>query len=367
VARCQYCGANSPLIAQALGFCAQCIRAHFAEIEADITAVHRSVRQHFGLPQPPLVAAHGRPCRMCVNECQIAPQGVGACGLHGNDGGRASGVTADWGKLSYYYDSLPTNCVADWVCPAGGVGYPRYSYRPGPEYGYKNLAVFYHGCTFNCLFCQNWHHRQGARRPEYVSATELADAADARTACICFFGGDPTPQLPHSFRAALQARAQNRGRILRICWETNGSMHPALCTGMAELALESGGCIKFDLKAWSEPLHRALCGAPNHRTQENFARLAARIPERPEPPLLVASTLLVPGYIDEAEIGALARFIARLNPDIPYALLAFYPHFFLSDLARTSRRHAEACLAAAQAAGLRRVRLGNVHLLSEAY
>jgi len=82
--------------------------------------------------------------------------------------------------VSWYYDPLPTNCVADWVCAGGsGTGYPQWAYQPGAEHGYMNLAVFYEACTFDCLFCQNWHYRE-----------------------------------------------QNRKRILRTCWETNGSMNP---------------------------------------------------------------------------------------------------------------------------------------------
>ena len=53
----------------------------------------------------------------------------------------------------------------------------------------------------------------------------------------------------------------------------------------------------------------------------------------------------------------------RIDPDTPYALLAFHPDFIMGDLPPTSREHAERCLAAAEAAGLTRVRLANEHLL----
>jgi hypothetical protein len=57
--------------------------------------------------------------------------------------GRLVGGAPTRGNLSWYFDPLPTNCVADWVCPAGtGVGFPQWACRDGPEYGYKNLAVF---------------------------------------------------------------------------------------------------------------------------------------------------------------------------------------------------------------------------------
>jgi len=35
----------------------------------------------------------------------------------------------------------------------------------------------------------------------------------------------------------------------------------------------------------------------------------------------------VPGYVDAEQVGKIARFIAALNPRIPYALFAFAPNF----------------------------------------
>jgi pyruvate formate lyase activating enzyme len=100
---------------------------------------------------------------------------------------------------------------------------------------------------------------------------------------------------------------------------------------------------------------------------DNFARTAARFAERPEWPLVVASTLLVPGYVTPDEVGRLARFIADINPHIPCALLGFASNFYMPDLPYTSVRHAEAALAAARAAGLTNVRIANRHLLSRDY
>ncbi len=142
-------------------------------------------------------------------------------------------------------------------------------------------------------------------------------------------------------------------------------MHPALLKQMVEFSLASGGCIKFDLKAWSEKMHVALCGVSNIRTLDNFRLLARYIKIRPSPPLLVASTLLVPGYIDKGEVTGIAAFISSLDPDIPYALLAFHPDFLMADLPATSKHQAMECLEAARAVGLSRVRLGNIHLLPD--
>jgi pyruvate formate lyase activating enzyme len=282
-----------------------------------------------------------------------------------NEGGKFIGVSPDWGKLSWYYDHLPTNCVGDWVCAGGtGTGYPEYAYSPDPEYGYKNLAVFFHACSFNCLYCQNWHFREQTLKSYLTPLAKLISDVDEKTSCICYFGGDPVPQLPFALKASRLALEKNEGRILRICWETNGSMNTKLLDDMIELSLKSGGCIKFDLKAWDENLHRALTGATNKRTLENFSRAGEKIPIRPVPPLLIASTLLVPGYIDEEEVRNIASYIVSINPDIPYSLLAFYPHFYMGDLPLMKKNLAEKFLKAAQEEGLRNVRIGNKHLLA---
>ena len=362
--KCQYCGKESPLIAKSLGLCSDCIRHNFDQVLPIIKQAHHKARETFALPSSPPRAEQGKTCHICVNECSIAEGGVSYCGLRTNLDGKLKGATANLANVSWYYDRLPTNCVADWVCPAGtGAGYPDFAYRQGVEYGYKNLAVFYQACSFDCLFCQNWHYRQLVSERAQVTASKLAEAVDDYTACICFFGGDPTPQLPHAIYASRLALEKSQGRILRICWETNGSMHPALLKQMAEFSLNSGGCIKFDLKAWSEEIHIALCGISNKRTLDNFRFLAGYIKRRPSPPLLVASTLLVPGYVSKEEVAGIAAFISSLDPDIPYALLAFHPDFLMTDLPTTSKHQAMECLEAAKAAGLSRVRLGNIHLL----
>ena len=363
MAQCQHCGNKSPFISKAVGYCVNCIRSHFDEIRPVIDKAHRKSREAYGLPPTVPQDQNGVLCTFCVNQCRIGLGQRGFCGLRENREGRLVHLAGTKGKglVDWYHDPLPTNCVADWICPAGTeTGYPDYSYSQGPDVGYTNLAVFYEACTFNCLFCQNYHFKRISPTSHKKNAGQLAEAVDDRTACICYFGGDPTPQLPHAIAASREALKRNEGRI---CWETNGSMNRNLLRQMLNLSMQSGGCIKFDLKAFDENLHLALCGVSNRQTLENFQWLGQFTHERPDPPLLVASTLLVPGYIDEEEVGKIARFIASVDPAIPYSLLAFYPQFEMNDLPTTSRSQAEACQKSALKAGLERVRVGNVHLL----
>jgi pyruvate formate lyase activating enzyme len=357
--RCALCGTQSGLIASQLGVCLDCIRKQPEAALSVAAEAHARARRLFDLPESAPAAEDGTQCVLCFRQCRIPEGGRGFCGMRTVKNNRLIHMagTPKRGLLHWYRDPLPTNCVADWVCS----GHDRY--------GHHNLAVFYASCTLDCLFCQNWHYRetdptrdrQGTIQA--MSALDLAQVANPRTHCVCFFGGDPASQMPHAL--ATGKALADHGIV--VCWETAGTMHPRLLRSALKLSLESGGCIKFDLKALDENLHIALTGGSNRRTLENFAFAASRFSDRPSPPPVIASTLLVPGYVDAEEVGHIAGFIADLNPDIPYALLAFHPHFVMHDLPLTSKSHAYAALQAAQTAGLTNVRLGNIHLLSNAY
>jgi pyruvate formate lyase activating enzyme len=369
VPRCRVCGEDQRLIAKAIAVCGACLRAGSAKSRGLAIRAHARPRREIGLPEVAPRDPATRACEVCANHCQPSEGQRGLCGARAAAGGRVGPTvgTAQAAAVFWQQFPLPTNCCARWVCPGSSAsGYPRYSYTRGPERGYQSLAVGYYGCTFDCLYCQSCATRSVDGAPRY-GAQELADAMDG-VSCACLYGGDPTPQLAHALAAAKIARAKARaqGRKLRICFETNGAMNRKLLRAMADVSLESGGCIKVDLKAWSDDVHQALCGASNAQTLANFAWLAGRRRERPRVPLLVGSTALVPGYVDVEEISAIARFVAAQGKDIPYLLIGFFSCHHLADVPNTSLQQARRCLAAARAAGLENVRLDNRQLLRDA-
>ncbi|MEM4907383.1 MAG: radical SAM protein, partial [Desulfurococcaceae archaeon] len=79
------------------------------------------------------------------------------------------------------------------------------------------------------------------------------------------------------------------------------------------------------------------------------------------------STLVVPHYIDEYEIDNMTKFIASINPEIPYVFLAFHPDYKLFDLPRTSYRHMNRVLEIARKNGLKNIYVGNKWLLGNYY
>jgi len=291
---------------------------------------------------------------------------VGYCGLRRNEGGRLVSVTSRGAGLFYdYLDPHVTNCCGAWFCPAGtGSGYPKYACRAGPELGHYNLAIFFYGCNFDCAFCQNASHKEIGTKPR--SASELVERTlrEPRITCWCFFGGSPEPQLPLAISASrLVLQGLQPGRVLRVCFEWNGCGNPELVRRAGALALSSGGNVKFDLKCFDENMSLALSGAPNRMAYNNFEALARLFKgRRPETPALTATTLMVPGYVDELEVDAIAGFIARLDPQTPYSLLAFHPDFMMWDLPPTPLDHAASCYRAAKR-HMENVNVGNLHIL----
>jgi len=353
MATCRHCRTTKPKIAESLSYCPDCISRGSQAVMNSVKQVHHRVRKESGLP-PETRANEDEPsCVICARNCRPARGEKGFCGLRENKDGNIvhhAGLPSR-GIAEYYFDPLPTNCVADWVCPA----------KNGSHTGKKNLAVFYGACVLNCLFCQNWQYRSLTKRlSPALSADQLAEAVDSQTACICFFGGDPAPQAPHALSAARKALKKNPD--LRICWESSGAFSDLFFPRVMDLSYRSGGTVKFDLKAYNKNLYFALTGGDNTWMLKNFAR-CAEFSRRQNITLAVASTLLVPGYITESEILDLASFIASHNPKTPYSLLGFHPQFQMKDLPVTSRKEAIACYNAARRAGLENVHLGNIHLL----
>jgi pyruvate formate lyase activating enzyme len=363
---CQVCHTRKLYVARSLGVCVDCIRQRPELAGPLIERAHRHIRIRHSLPPSPPRSPSGIPCILCSNECMMSVGERGYCGLRANVEGRIKSL-ADTGKalLHTYEDPHPTNCCASWFCPAGtGCGYPKFARSPGPEYGYYNLAVFFYGCNFDCLFCQNSSHKD-LTSAETMRREDLKQMVEAkeRLTCICYFGGSPEPQLPFAVSASREIVEANPDRIMRICFEWNGCGDRGLVRQAAELSTESGGNLKFDLKCFNEDLSKALCGVSNRRAFENFEAVAKEFFERRvAAPNVTATTLLVPGYVDEKEVESISRFIASVDTSIPYSLLVFHPDFEMLDLPVTPREQVKSCYSAAKK-NLRNVHVGNLHLL----
>lgn len=296
-------------------------------------------------------------CPECANHCRLTEGQMGFCNLREAKNGEIVELYPEKAIVSWYFDSLPTNCVADWVCPCNT---PASSF----EGTRNNLAVFYGSCSSDCLFCQNISYRFMMKRGDpLMSPRELADAADERTACICYFGGDPSCNPWHSVETSKLLLEE---RDIRVCYETGGLISGKWLGKISDVVRRSEGIIKIDLKAYTPEIYHTLTGVHNDLVFRNFRKLSRMI--RNSESFLVASILLIPGYIGVSEVRRLSNFIADCDPSIPTALLGFTPHHAMMDLPRTSHAHAQAAKEIALQEGLTNVRIGNLaHLSSEEY
>jgi pyruvate formate lyase activating enzyme len=364
--RCSICQKDVKLVSKILGVCIDCIRDKPNYALTYSAKAHTISRSKFDLPKQPPKFSNGMQCQLCSNGCIIGSNQKGYCGLRCNTGGQIQNLSGNEHALLHTYkDPHVTNCCASWFCPAGtGTGYPNFAKKSRAEVGYNNLAVFFYGCNFDCLFCQNSSHKR-IDQAQKVSKDKFKEIvfADEKITCICFFGGSPEPQLPFAISSARELVESNPNRILRICFEWNGCGNHQLVREAAELANETGGNLKFDIKCFDENLALALCGVSNKRVFENFSDIAKEFfNKRPEVPNITATTLLVPGYIDQIEIDSIAQFIGELNPNIPYSLLVFHPDFEMNDLPITPRNQVMSCYSTAKK-NLNHVNIGNKSLL----
>ncbi len=329
--KCEVCGKET--YTKTIPICPECART---EKTLDyVSRIHKGVEKIKGKGE--------FICKLCSNEC-----GFNDCGLCGlrfvRDGKLISLSSSNKAVLYDYEDPLPTNCCNAWFCR-------------GSELIGTNLAVFYYGCNFDCLFCQNWSHKN-IEEGRIVSVDEMIKRAmPERIKCICHFGGSPEPQLPFAIKFSEEVLKR---REIMICWEWNGAGRTTLALKASKLSYESGGTVKFDLKAWNSYLHMILTGRSNEQTLKNFEKIFDKYPE-----VLSATTLLVPYYVDEKEVEGIAKFLASLSDDIPYSLLVFHPDYRLSDMPVTPRSQVERCYRVAKKY-LKRVHIGNKFLLAYA-
>ncbi len=367
--KCSLCGQNHPFISKALGFCPDCVRERPIKALEAARQAHARARRPYNLPDAVPDAADGVTCTVCANRCRIPPGTLGYCGLRTNEDGKLVHLAGtDVALVHTYLDSHPTNCCA-WWCPATtGLGYPQYANSPDCEYGFVNLATFFYSCSFSCLYCQNHSHKDLSMGKKVTIPAFVNEAlSNSRISCVCYFGGDGGgPHAPFSVKASKEIR-ERANRILRICWETNGIWRAGLMRNAAEIAHESGGNIKFDLKAppsANSALNEILTGVKNDQAYANFELVFNKIgcDSTSGVPVQMATILLVPGYVDVPEVEEIAGFVGSLDPNIPLSLLVFHPQWNMRDLPVTPRRQVLKCREAASR-HCNNVHVGNLGLL----
>ena len=273
-------------------------------------------------------------CRLCSHGCKIAPNHSGICRVRENRNGVL--YTHTYGAI-----------VAEHLDPVGKK--PLYHFQPG-SLSYSIAAI---GCNFRCDFCQNWQISQAAEADALgvpssaiAPAEIVARAVKSGARSISYTYTEPT--LLYEFAAETGRLAVEKG--LANIFVTNGFMSREMLLA-ARPWLHAAN---VDLKAFKDETYRRVCKGRLAPVLENIQTMRA------EGIWVEATTLVVPGMNDsEAELTDIARFLAGVDPAMPWHISRFYPQYRMSDQPPTPVATLNKALAIAKAAGLHYAYIGN--------
>ena len=291
-----------------------------------------------------VLAEHSRPARLwreeegrircvaCGHRCLIGEGHHGVCRVRFNEHGE---LRAPFG----YVAGMASDPVEKK---------PFYHVLPGAD----ALTFGMLGCDFHCGYCQNWVTSQALRDDaaiapiQVVTPAELVRAAQ-RSGARLMVSSYNEPLITAEWAAAVFEEAQPAG--LLCAFVSNGNATPEVLDFLKPWLR----AYKIDLKSFNERHYRGLGG-----TLDNVCNGIRMVHARGL--WLEVVTLLVPGFNDdEAELRAMATFLAGVSPDIPWHLTAFHPDYRMSTASPTTGRHLLRAAAIGVEAGLRYVYIGN--------
>lgn len=225
--------------------------------------------------------------------------------------------------------------LCEWRCDVNRLGGERGVCRVGQAEVAATMCSSYLasyivtllGCCYRCLHCNAYRISQYPdpdwRYVGHIPAAVLVKGAREQIAAyegpriqtIGFTGGDPIIHLPYIEEVA--AEVSRQGLDLGIGISTGGFVTPEVMERIVDLCR----VITLEIKAFSDPVHRALTGAPVAPVLRNAEYLVHEGRSR----IRVFRTVVIPGMTDR-EVGDIAAFIAALDPSVPYRLIGFRPN-----------------------------------------
>ncbi len=273
-------------------------------------------------------------CALCAHRCAIAPSAYGVCGVRRNIDGKL--FTLVYGDV-----------IAAAVDPIEKK--PLYHFLPGT----KSFSIATVGCNFKCGFCQNWRISQASMKDARPGGFELMpedvvrEAVDRGCRSISYTYTEPTIFFEYAFDTARLARDKG---LLNV-FVTNGYM-TSEALGTIRPFLDAAN---VDLKAFRDETYKKVCKARLAPVLDSI-RLMKQLGIWVE-----VTTLVVPGLNDgDDELAGIARFIASVDPDMPWHVSRFHPDYEYDDAAATPAATLERALAIGKREGLRYVYVGNV-------
>ena len=273
-------------------------------------------------------------CHLCAHECLIRDGRRGICGVRENRGG-------------ILFSLVYGRSISEAVDPIEKK--PLFHFLPGT----KTFSIATVGCNFTCLHCQNYSISQfpgdGHEIVGEMVSPERVVALARQTGCqsIAYTYTEPTIFLEYAMDTAKLASLEG----LKNIFVTNGYITSEALRAVRPY-LDGAN---IDLKAFTDEFYHTICGARLQPVLDSI-RLYKELGIWVE-----VTTLVIPNHNDsEEELTKIARFLADIDPDLPWHVTQFYPTHRLTDQPRTPVKTLEKARQIGIKAGLKYVYQGNV-------
>jgi len=273
-------------------------------------------------------------CRLCHHRCVLNSGARGICGVREDRAGTL---------MSLVYRKI----IARHCDPIEKK--PLFHFLPGTS-SYSIATV---GCNFRCAFCQNADISQMPSDQNRIMGEDMTPeeivgiALKHGAASISYTYTEPTVY----FETALETAQAAVLRGLKNVFVSNGYMTRD-CLDAIHPNLHAAN---VDLKAFSDRFYKEQCGGrlkPVLSTIEVMREMGIWIE---------VTTLLIPGLNDsEEELRELARFLAGVDPGIPWHISRFHPTYRMLDRPVTPVETIHRARNLGYEAGLQYVYTGNI-------
>ena len=274
-------------------------------------------------------------CLACSQSCKLDEGEYGVCGVRRVENGEL--------RLLVYGIAAAVN-----VDPVEKK--PMFNFLPKS----RAFSLGTVGCNFSCKFCQNHdisqypkenNHKIIGRElsPEYI--VELAE--ENKCDSIAYTYNEPIVFFEYTYDTAKIAHEKGLKNIyVTSGYETKKAI---------DLLAPYIDGMNIDIKSFSDEFYKEICGARLKPVLES-------VKYAHEKGIWVeVTTLLIPGKNDSnEEIRGIAKFLAEVDPSIPWHLSAFHPMYKMLDVGRTPVSTLRRAYKIAQEEGLKYIYVGNV-------
>lgn len=275
-------------------------------------------------------------CTACEHWCAVAPGQAGKCGVRRNLDGALRLVV--YGRaIAAHIDPIEKK--------------PLNHFLPGSSI----FSIGTLGCNLSCRWCQNWdisQRRSFDPAQEFIGqawspAAIVAACQEQAVPLVAFTYNEPAIFFEYAYDTAKLAHAAD----IRTVFVSSGFETLAALETIAPYL----DAVNVDLKAFREETYREYCRARLAPVKRNIQHLVQKTHIWTE-----VTTLIIPGLNDsDAELGAIAAFLAEISLDLPWHVTGFTPQYQMQDRPPTPATTLQRAWRIGKEAGLHYVYTGN--------